>query len=129
MEKKKDGNKKKAASETGEEAEAKDYTETLQQFKRTKITFDKGGIWKTLTPPLKDFSGKKYSCDSKQGCSLHLHSVSSKMRFGPFYTTENSIGIIIGTGNVGNYLSYREDLINTYLSRDGGNTWYEVNLK
>jgi hypothetical protein len=32
----------------------------------------------------------------------------------------------MGNGNVGNYLSNREDLINTYLSRDAGLTWYEV---
>ena len=32
----------------------------------------------------------------------------------------------MGTGNVGKYLSYRPDLINTYLSRDGGLNWFEV---
>ena len=32
----------------------------------------------------------------------------------------------MATGNVGDYLSEREDEINTYLSRDGGLTWSEV---
>ena len=38
----------------------KDFTDSLSEFKKTKITFDKGGIWKPLSPPIKDQSGKKY---------------------------------------------------------------------
>lgn len=34
----------------------------LGNFKKTKITFDKGGIWKPLSAPLKDSSGKKIVC-------------------------------------------------------------------
>ena len=48
------------------------------------------------------------------------------MQFGPFYSTTNSLGVIIGTGNVGKYLLNRPDSINTYMSRDGGLTWNEV---
>ena len=58
-------------------------------------------------------------------CSLHLHSISSS-RFGPFYSAENGIGLILGTGNVGDYLSTRQDEVNTYLSRDGGLKWFEI---
>ena len=32
----------------------KDFTDSLQEFKKSKITFDKGGIWKPISPPLKD---------------------------------------------------------------------------
>ena len=46
--------------------------------------------------------------------------------FGPFYSPTSSIGLIIGTGNVGNYLSLNPDEINTYLSRDGGLNWFEI---
>lgn len=88
------------------------------------ISFDKGGFWTGLTPPEKDVDGKKIFCD-EEDCGLHLHSISS-LKFGPFYTTENSMGIILGTGNVGKYLSHREDEVNTYLSRDGGLTWFEI---
>jgi hypothetical protein len=48
------------------------------------------------------------------------------MRFGPFYSTDNSVGLIMGTGNLGKYLSNKDDLANTFLSRDGGLTWFEV---
>jgi hypothetical protein len=38
----------------------------------------------------------------------------------------NAIGIIIGCGNVGQYLSLKPDEVNTYLSRDGGLSWFEI---
>jgi len=98
---------------------------TLDDFKKTMISFDKGGIWQSLTPPEKGVRGKRISCASEDECSLHLHSISSD-RFGPFYTTENSLGIILGTGNIGAHLSNRPDEINTYLSRDGGVNWFEI---
>jgi len=97
----------------------------LVEFKKTVISFNKGGMWTPLTPPLKDANDKKIICPDIETCSLHLHSISNT-RFGPFYSTENSLGIILGTGNVGTYLTNREDEINTYLSRDGGLTWFEI---
>lgn len=56
---------------------------------------------------------------------VHLHSVGN-MRFGPFYSSENAVGIILGTGNVGSHLANRPDEVNTYMSRDGGLTWQEI---
>ena len=50
----------------------------------------------------------------------------SSNRFGIFYSTGNALGILMGTGNVGTYLSSHSDEINTYLSRDGGITWFEI---
>ena len=96
----------------------------LDDFMQTRISFNKGGMWVPLTPPLKDSEGKRIIC-SDEDCSLHLHSISS-YQFGPFYTTENSVGLVLGTGNVGKYLSHKADEVNTYLSRDGGATWSEV---
>jgi len=46
--------------------------------------------------------------------------------YGPVYSVDNSIGLIMATGNVGYYLATRSDEINTYLSRDGGMSWFEV---
>ena len=48
----------------------------LDSFKQTVISFDKGGIWKSLTPPLIDSEGKKVYCPD-DNCSLHLNSISS----------------------------------------------------
>ncbi|KAF4748383.1 Sorl1p, partial [Perkinsus olseni] len=39
---------------------------------------------------------------------------------------ETAVGLIMGTGNVGPYLRFEKDEVNTYLSRDGGLTWIEA---
>ena len=44
----------------------------------------------------------------------------------PLYSAENAPGIIMATGNTGIYLEEDSDLLNTYLSRDGGHNWFEV---
>lgn len=97
----------------------------LERYKISLVSFDKGGIWKPLKPPKVNSKGEDIECDKDDDCSLHLHSISSS-KFGPFYSTENSMGIVIGVGNVGKYLSNKDDEVNTYLSRNGGLTWYEV---
>lgn len=98
--------------------------EKLRNFKKTVISFDKGGIWKPIQAPLKDSRGKKIYCPNDE-CTLHLHSVSD-MTYGPVYSTPNSVGLLMSTGNVGYHLAERSDEINTYMSRDGGLTWFEV---
>ena len=76
---------------------------------RTKITFDKGGRWSTLKPPAQTNMGKDFACraDEDATCSLHLHGVTDS--WGPFYSSKNAIGIVMATGNVGHYLSSKED--------------------
>ena len=98
--------------------------EKLRNFKKTVISFDKGGIWKAAQAPLKDSKGKKIYCPNDE-CTLHLHSISD-MTYGPVYSTPNSVGLLMSTGNVGYHLAERSDEINTYMSRDGGLTWFEV---
>ena len=48
------------------------------------------------------------------------------MKFGPLYSPENALGILISTGNVGYHLTKLDDQTNTYFSRDGGKIWSEV---
>ena len=96
-------------------------TDSIQQ---TVISFDKGSIWRPLTAPETDSLGLPVECEESP-CSLHLHSFSSE-QFAPVYSTTTAIGLVLGTGNVGTYLSNRLDQVNTYLSRDGGLTWSEV---
>jgi len=96
----------------------------MENYKKSVITFDMGGIWSSLNAPIKDSKGKKVTCKDDK-CTLHLNSVSNMM-YGPVYSVDNSVGLIMGTGNVGYYLATRADEINTYLSRDGGATWFEV---
>lgn len=90
-----------------------------QLLKRTQITFDKGSIWHSIPAP-----ANGSVCEDEE-CYLHLHSLSYR-QYSPVYSTESAVGLVLGTGNVGKYLSMREDEVNTYMSRDGGLTWIEV---
>lgn len=92
---------------------------------RTVISFDKGGVWSYLKAPKVDSLGKKTDCPPER-CWLHLHGVTNFHNYAPFYSTENAVGIIMGTGNTGPYLRFEPDQTNTYLSRDGGLTWVEA---
>mmetsp|Transcript_24086 Transcript_24086/g.75500 ORF Transcript_24086/g.75500 Transcript_24086/m.75500 type:complete len:904 (+) Transcript_24086:63-2774(+) len=103
-------------------AKAKSKDETVV---RTVITLDKGGVWSYLKPPRVDSTGKQIDCPPDR-CWLHMHGVTNFQNYAPFYSTENAIGIIMGTGNVGPNLRFEPDQTNTYLSRDGGLTWVEV---
>lgn len=92
---------------------------------RTVISFDKGGAWSYLKPPRVDSTGKQIECPPDK-CWLHLHGITNFHNYAPFYSTENAIGIIMGTGNVGPSLRFEPDQTNTYLSRNGGLTWIEA---
>eukprot|EP00929_Paragymnodinium_shiwhaense_P092812 TRINITY_DN5280_c0_g2_i1.p1 TRINITY_DN5280_c0_g2~~TRINITY_DN5280_c0_g2_i1.p1 ORF type:complete len:956 (-),score=196.30 TRINITY_DN5280_c0_g2_i1:31-2898(-) len=95
---------------------------------RTVVSFDKGGAWNYLKPPRVDSLGKAYDCAGKpvEECSLHLHGTTSWDFYAPFYSVENSVGLIMGTGNVGPALRFEPEEANTFLSRDGGLTWMEA---
>lgn len=96
---------------------------SIDQFKKSKISFNNGGLWHSLQAPEKTHDGKDISCSGE--CSLHLKGRTEKTG-NPIYTTENSPGLIIATGNTGIYLEDKEKSLNTYLSRDGGHIWYEI---
>jgi hypothetical protein len=44
----------------------------------------------------------------------------------PIYSTDSASGIIIGTGNVGFKVAKNSEKVNTFMSRDGGHSWYEL---
>eukprot|EP00743_Colponemidia_sp_Colp-15_P009746 GILK01010669.1.p1 GENE.GILK01010669.1~~GILK01010669.1.p1 ORF type:complete len:862 (-),score=114.68 GILK01010669.1:57-2642(-) len=62
----------------------------------------------------------------KTVCSLHLHGFAQFGSFGPIYSTDTAKGILLATGNVGTKLEDQIDMVNTYLSRDGGLSWTQV---
>ncbi|GBG73819.1 hypothetical protein CBR_g17157 [Chara braunii] len=98
---------------------------------RSKITFNNGGRWEYLKAPGVDSEKKPISCRLEDGCSLHLHGptswegMSDLPGFAFVYSHTSTPGIVMSTGNVGQYL-YENKEVNTYLSRDGAQTWEEV---
>ncbi|CEL94476.1 unnamed protein product, partial [Vitrella brassicaformis CCMP3155] len=80
---------------------------------KTVISFDKGAVWSYLRAPKIDSTGNKIECPPDR-CWLHLHGVTNFHNYAPFYSVENSVGIIMGTGNVGPHLRYEADEVNTY---------------
>ena len=48
-------------------------------------------------------------------------------RFSSIYSHQNAIGLLIGTGTIGPYLSNKQSDINTYISWNFGKSWTEVN--
>ena len=75
---------KKNKKAVGSKEDMNDYSSNLNQFKKSKITFDKGGIWKPISPPIKDSAGKKYTCDSKEGTFIYFNKrlfITFKWRF------------------------------------------------
>jgi hypothetical protein len=92
-------------------------------------------------------------CDEKDGCTLHLHGMSSFSEgaccvasratvscylaaqsspnaclagIPPLYSGASAVGIIIAIGNTGHHLHYRADEANVMMSRDSGLTWTQV---
>jgi len=92
---------------------------------RTVISYDKGGAWNYLKAPKVDSKGQKIDCPPDR-CWLHMHGITNFHNYAPFYSVENAIGLIMGTGNIGPYLRFEPDQVNTFLSRDGGLTWAEA---
>lgn len=111
-----------AASSSDSEKQGK-IIKDLDNHIMTMISFNRGSTWSKLTPPVKDADGEAIDCEGE--CSLHLASWSSGDYIPP-YSSENSLGIVLGVGNVGKSLSQKVDELNTYFSRDGGLTWFEI---
>ena len=83
---------------------------TLEKYIKTYITYDYGGRWHSID--------RRDSCS--QECSLNLN-VRTFSDSGPVYSKSNALGLIMGTGNIGAYLTHRN--ISTFYSLDGGNEW------
>lgn len=86
--------------------------------KKTKISFDKGGMWHNVAP-----TKANVKCSENPNCSLHLNSMSS-FGVGPITTVENAPGLILATGNEGDYLE--EASADTYISVNGGLTFKKI---
>lgn len=108
-------------------SEEKDYktkqSDRLDTYRRSVITYDKGGQWHQIKAPKYDHQGQPLQCNGD--CSLHLRG-RTEAPSNIIYSSAEGVGIILGTGNTGLYLTSKDEEINTYLSRDGGHNWFEI---
>lgn len=102
-------------------------------YLKTKHTSSGGSSWSLINPPQSFRHSQCNTCtpgSSLQECSLHLHGPTSWLApEGPhphFYSVSSAPGVMLATGNVGSHLNFHPDADCTYMSRDGGTTWFDV---
>lgn len=98
------------------------------------ITFNQGALWTPIKGPSTDEEGRNITdCWGPEGlktrihCSLHL-SQQLSMKFPssrsiPIMSSENAVGVVIGSGNMGINLKQRS---NVFISADAGLSWHQV---
>ena len=93
---------------------------------KTYITHNDGVDWALIPRPDKAFDGKKFDCSGNiDTCSLHLHGYTERRDPRDTFSSPSAVGLMIATGNVGEYLTYKKDA-DTFITRDGGLTWEVV---
>merc|ERR1719230_187023 len=80
-------NLEQSASETEVDKKHKSKAKKQESVVRTVISFDKGGVWSYLKPPIVDSLGKKIECPPDK-CWLHLHGLTNFHNYAPFYSIE-----------------------------------------
>ncbi|KAF8864345.1 Oligoxyloglucan reducing end-specific cellobiohydrolase [Acephala macrosclerotiorum] len=90
---------------------------------KTMITHNDGAEWDYLPPPKADADGKKYECGSNiEKCALHIHGYTERSDKSHTYSSASAIGLMLGTGNVGEYLTTAKDA-DTFMTSDAGVNW------
>ncbi|KAG8190914.1 hypothetical protein JTE90_014395 [Oedothorax gibbosus] len=91
------------------------------------ITYDKGGEWSLLKPPLSDRTGSPIKCNMNEGCSLHVTQKFSELyqrfRTASILSKQSAVGLIVASGVLGKSLKGHPSI---FVSSDAGVTWREV---
>jgi hypothetical protein len=90
---------------------------------KTMITHNDGAEWDYLPPPKADADGKQYCSSSLDKCSLHIHGYTERIDKSHTYSSTSAVGLMLGTGNVGQYLSSSAKDTDTFMTADAGITW------
>ncbi|KAK2871618.1 vacuolar protein sorting/targeting protein PEP1 [Arthroderma sp. PD_2] len=96
---------------------------------RTMITHNDGAEWALIPPPKKDAEGHSFDCKVKgegtDECALHLHTYTERRDLRDTLSSGSAVGLMVGIGNVGPFLSPRKEA-DTFMTSDGGITWHAV---
>lgn len=93
---------------------------------KTKITHNDGADWDFLPPPEQDLDGNSFLCSTATDkCSLHIHGYTERKYKSHTYSSSSAVGLMLGIGNVGEYLGSRDEA-DTFISTDAGNTWKQA---
>ncbi|KAL9109142.1 MAG: hypothetical protein Q9227_006233 [Pyrenula ochraceoflavens] len=108
--------------------QASDDTGEKKKLK-SMITHNDGARWDPIPAPERDNEGRAFGCDTKkkQKCSLHLHSFTERSIKSATFGSPSAVGLMIGVGNVGEYLLRKDDdQTYTFITRNGGLDWKAV---
>lgn len=90
---------------------------------QTLITYNDGGHWSQLIAPTTNINGVSFGCVGD--CQLHLHGYTERSLIKNELSDQGATGMIIGVGNVGEYLDTfaKGDM---FMTRDAGNSWKQI---
>lgn len=107
-------------------ANPKDADDGNTKKLKTYITHNDGADWALITRPVDPPNGKAFECKGTgEKCSLHLHGYTERKDPRDTFSSPSAVGLMIGTGNVGEYLTSKREA-DTFATRDGGVTWTQV---
>lgn len=91
---------------------------------KTYITHNDGAAWALLGRPNdSEDPPKTWECRGQgEHCSLHLHGYTERKDPRDTYSSPSAVGLMMATGNVGEFLGYKKDA-DTFITRDGGIVW------
>jgi hypothetical protein len=97
----------------------------IEDFKMTNISYDFGETWKRIQSPLNDELGKPIQCGETMNCYLNLHLHSSFRDFSLPTSSKMMPGLMLATGNVGDYLitDKNDSSVGLFITEDGGLNW------
>ncbi|EMC93590.1 hypothetical protein BAUCODRAFT_26843 [Baudoinia panamericana UAMH 10762] len=107
-------------------ANAEDVDAGSSKKLKTYITHNDGADWALITRPVDPPKGKPFECKgTSDKCSLHLHGYTERSDPRDTFSSPSAVGLMIATGNVGEYLISKKDA-DTFATRDGGLTWTQI---
>lgn len=112
-----------------------------EKYVQTRVSYNGGAHWELLDKPFQFTNPQCDICSQQAGqgkwgnytCQLHLHGPSSwaagEGKLPGLHSHWSAPGIVMAVGSVGEYLSFASDYTCTFLSRDGGATWQDIDTR